>query len=159
VCVTWDDAKAYADWLAKKTGKPYRLLSEAEWEYAARGQTAPGVYPRFWFGNDENVRCQYGNGDSCKVGGTSPAGKYKPNPFGLYDMAGNAWQWTEDCWHSNYSGAPTGGSTWTSTSCSSRVLRGDSWIYSPGHFRAAFRNNYSGTSYSVGFRLARTLGP
>jgi formylglycine-generating enzyme required for sulfatase activity len=163
VCVTWEDAKAYAEWLAKKTGKPYRLLSEAEFEYAARGRTSPSIYPRFWFGNDENVFCQYGNGNPCKVGGTSPAGKYKPNAFGLYDMAGNAWQWTEDCWHESYGGAPTDGSARTpSIRCKSRVVRGGGWAYYPGYLRAARRSTYFDT-YSinwVGFRVARSVnGP
>src|SRR5262249_7105541 len=116
VCVTWDDAKAYVVWLAKKTGKPYRLLTDAEWEYSARGRLSPGAYPRFWFGDDEKDLCRYGNGADqtardrieaaknwtvapCNDGHayTSPAGRYEPNAFGLYDMAGNALQWTEDC--------------------------------------------------------------
>jgi formylglycine-generating enzyme required for sulfatase activity len=162
VCMSWNDAKAYADWLAKKTGKLYRLLSEAEWEYAARGQTTPGAYPRFWFGNDENVLCQYAIGSHCHIVGTIPAGKYKPNAFGLYDMAGNAWQWTEDCWHDNYSGAPTDGSAWTSQGCGdSRVVRGGSWSTDPWDLRAAHRYRYwySDSFGDVGFRLARTLAP
>jgi formylglycine-generating enzyme required for sulfatase activity len=158
VCVTWDDATAYAGWLAKKTGKPYRLLSEAEWEYAARGQTLPGAYPRFWFGNDEKDLCKYANGVLCNVVSTSPAGKYKPNAFGLYDMAGNAWQFTEDCWHDSYGGAPTEGSAWTANGCIRHVLRGGSWG-NPKRLRVAHREGGSGVNYFSGFRLARTLGP
>jgi formylglycine-generating enzyme required for sulfatase activity len=118
VCITWNDAKAYTDWIAKKTGEPYRLLTEAEFEYAARGQTSPGNYPRFWFGDDDKAFCQNGNGADQKARDsiegaknwknwaivpcddgyayTSSAGHFTPNAFGLYDMAGNAWQWTED---------------------------------------------------------------
>jgi hypothetical protein len=126
----------------------------------ARGRTSPGACRRFWFGNDENVLCQYGNG-SCNVKGTSPAGKYKPNAFGLYDMAGNAWQWTEDCSHDNYGGAPTDGSAWTSQGCSRRVFRGGMWNNLPWFLRAAARSGDSDTKAdrAVGFRLARTLTP
>ena len=179
VCVDWNDAKAYVDWLAQKTGKPYRLLSEAEWEYAARGRTSPGAYPRFWFGNDEKDLCRHGNGldrkahDSlsrlagltfvpCDDGYafTSPAGRYVPNAFGLYDMAGNAWQWTADCYHVSYNGAPLDGSAWTTGACDSRVVRGGSWNSTPGYSRAAQRRKLtSDERYGVGFRSARTLTP
>jgi formylglycine-generating enzyme required for sulfatase activity len=105
--VSWDDANTYANWLAKRTGKPYRLLTEAEWEYAARGRTTPGAYPRFRFGDDATDLCRYANGVDrpaaapCADGYafTSPAGRYEPNAFGLYDMAGNAWQLTADCFN------------------------------------------------------------
>jgi formylglycine-generating enzyme required for sulfatase activity len=180
LCVTWDDAKAYVDWLARKTGKPYRLPSESEWEYATRGRTAPGTYPRFWFGNDEKDLCRYGNGadqkarDSieaaknwmiapCNDGYayTSPAGHYEPNAFGLYDMTANAWQWMADCYHESYSGAPADGSAWTTGTCDLRVLRGGSWSSYPLYLRSALRDwdppdvhhNYAG------FRVARTLTP
>ncbi len=185
VCLSWDEAKAYVAWLAKKTGQPYRLLSEAEFEYAARGRTSPGSYPRFWFGDSESDLCRYGDGGdqkaqserrlpivdpaSCNDGYayTSPAGHYRPNAFGLYDMAGNAWQWIEDCWHKNYAGAPADGSAWT-TDCDrsrGRVLRGGSYMAGPGHMRAASRsysrNTGAGATVgsAVGFRLARTLIP
>jgi formylglycine-generating enzyme required for sulfatase activity len=177
MCVTWDDAKAYMDWLAKKTGKPYRLLSESEWEYAARGRTSPGAYPRFWFGDDEKDLCRYGNGPDQKAHDsiegakgwtiapcndsyayTSPAGHYEPNAFGLYDMAGNAWQWTADCYHGSYNGAPADGSAWTAGSCSSgRVVRGGSWSSVPRNLRAAQRYWGSVENLNVGIRLARTL--
>jgi formylglycine-generating enzyme required for sulfatase activity len=174
VCVRWEDAAAYVAWLAKKTGKPYRLLSEAEWEYAARGRTSPGAYPRFWFGDDEKDLCRYGNGADqtgatppglpiapCKDGYTytSPAGHYAPNAFGLYDMFGNAWQWTADCWHTDYSGAPADGSAWTSGDCSGRVARGGSWFSIPGNLRAALRLRLTDEDNDIGFRLARTLTP
>jgi formylglycine-generating enzyme required for sulfatase activity len=179
VCVSWDDANAYVEWVAKTTGKPYRLLSEAEFEYAARGQTSPGAYKRFWFGNDEKEFCQNGNGadqkarDSiaaaknwtiapCNDGYayTSPAGHYTSNAFGLYDMAGNAWQWTADCYHDSYNGAPADGSAWTDKACNSdRVARGGSWDDNPRSLRAAHRGKSTGGNDFVGFRLARTLGP
>jgi formylglycine-generating enzyme required for sulfatase activity len=182
VCVSWDDASAYAEWLAKKTGKPYRLLSEAEWEYAARGQTSPGAYPRFWFGDDEKEICRYGNsadqqartaaaadGDApCNDGYayTSPAGNYAPNAFGLYDMAGNAWQWTADCYHDSYNGAPDNGSAWRDGACqgSGHVWRGGPWHWLTNDLRAARRfsptvhANANAQNYT-GFRIARTLAP
>jgi formylglycine-generating enzyme required for sulfatase activity len=186
VCVNWDDANAYVDWIAKKTGKPYRLLSEAEWEYAARGRTSPGTYPRFWFGDDQKDLCRYGNfrdqkagsaGAPCNDGydGTSPAGHFAPNAFGLYDMAGNAWQWTADCYGSSYDGAPTDGSAWTTETCelinfyvdtpppyklregSWRVVRGGSWFDYPRTLRAAERTSLIQESYRLGFRLARSV--
>jgi formylglycine-generating enzyme required for sulfatase activity len=170
VCLSWDDAKAYVDWLTQKTGKPYRLLSEAEWEYAARSRTSPGAYPRFWFGDDEKDLCRYGNFADQRAGNsvapcddgyvwTSPAGHYEPNAFGLYDMFGNAWQWTADCWHDVYEDAPADGSAWTSGACSEHVVRGGSRKEKPELLRAAHRSRGPLGHYSVGFRLARTLTP
>jgi formylglycine-generating enzyme required for sulfatase activity len=179
VCVTWDDAKAYVAWMAKKTDKPYRLQSEAEFEYAARGRTAPGAYPRFWFGNDDKDLCRNANGadekarDSiegaknwtiapCNDGYTftAPAGHYQPNAFGLYDMAGNAFQWTEDCPHDSYNGAPVDGSPWTTEPCiSGRVIRGGSWYYGTFALRAAYRDWLTFAGSGVGFRVARMLAP
>jgi formylglycine-generating enzyme required for sulfatase activity len=178
VCVSWSDAKAYVDWLSMKTGKPYRLLSEAEWEYAARGQTSPGAYLRFWFGDDEKDLCRYGNGADQKARDsieeakgwqfacddgyayTSPAGHYQPNAFGLYDMFGNAWQWTEDCWRRDYTGAPADGSVWQTGSCDGRrVVRGGAWSNLTRDLRAAARNAYTDGNFSIGFRVARTLTP
>src|SRR5205823_12154354 len=117
--VSWDDAKAYAAWLANRTGKAYRLLSEAEWEYAARAGTTT-VY--FWgdaIGNN-NANCD-GCGSQWDKRQTAPVGSFKSNAFGLYDMAGNVWQWVQDCYHADYQGAPTAGSEWTSGDCSRRV--------------------------------------
>ncbi len=182
VCLSWNNAKAYVDWLVKKTGKPYRMLTEAEWEYAARGRTSPGDYPRFWFGDDENELCRYGNGadksawDSikglegvtaapCNDGYTytSPAGHYEPNAFGLYDMFGNARQWTADCWHENYKGAPNDGSAWTTGSCSvGRVVRGGSWRNGPDALRPTQRGWGSSPNQrydQIGLRVGRTLPP
>jgi formylglycine-generating enzyme required for sulfatase activity len=184
VCVSWNDAGDYADWLANKTGKPYRLLSEAEWEYAARGRTSPGNYPRFWFGDNEKDLCRYGNfwdnrnthtswlrqtwakiatvfSSTCndEYERTSPAGHYEPNVFGLYDMAGNAWQWTADCYHDSHSGAPSDGSAWTAENCLDHVNRGGSWYEDPRDLRAAVRGRAHSQYSTSGFRLARTLTP
>jgi formylglycine-generating enzyme required for sulfatase activity len=179
VCMSWDDAKAYVDWLAQKTGKPYRLLSEAEFEYAARGQTSPGGHRLFWFGDNQKDLCRYGNSADQKASNivhtsdlapcddgyayTSPAGSYLPNAFGLYDMAGNAWQWTADCWHDTYARAPSDGSAWT-RDCqkSDHILRGSSWYDGWSFFKAANRwtaltidGRFDG--HHIGFRVARTL--
>jgi formylglycine-generating enzyme required for sulfatase activity len=180
VCVSWDDANAYAKWLANKTGKPYRLLSESEWEYAARGWTSPGTYSRFWFGDDEKDLCRNGNGADQKARNgieaakgwtiapcndgyayTSAVGHYEPNAFDLYDMAGNAWQWTADCYRNSYSGAPADGSAWTAGDCRStgRVVRGGSWLNDPWVLRAASRGRVTVEDRYIGFRLARTLTP
>jgi formylglycine-generating enzyme required for sulfatase activity len=179
VCVSWDDANAYANWVAKKTGKLYRLLSEAESEYAARGRTAPGTYPRFWFGDDEKDMCRYANfwdlkaannswdpkawnKSACNDGydRTSPAGHYMPNAFGLYDMAGNAWHWIADCYHDSYKDAPADGSAWTTGKCrDDHVIRGGSWDTYPGSLRAARRSELFNLNDSIGIRLARTLTP
>ncbi len=172
-CVSWNDAKEYVKWLSGKTGKTYRLLSEAEWEYAARGGTDTA---RYW-GNDAKEACRYANvGDQtvearypgwkwvshdCNdgVANTASVGRYQPNRFGLYDMIGNVWEWTEDCWNENYNGAPGDGSAWTTGSCEKRVLRGGSWNFEPDIARSAKR--YGGVTagrYGItGFRLARML--
>ena len=171
-CVSWDDAKAYTAWLSQKTGKVYRLLAEAEWEYAARAGTTTR---RFW-GDDGDRSCGYANGadqtTKAQVPGwnyliancndryayTAPVGSYRANAFGLYDMLGNVWEWTEDCWNENYTNAPTDGSVWTTGNCSQRVVRGGSWNYFPQYLRAAnrIRNTSAFRFSSYGFRVART---
>ena len=173
VCLNWDDAKAYAAWLSSKTSKSYRLLSEAEWEYAARAGSSTA---RFW-GESPDQACAYANvmdatgksqvpgvtweAHNCNDGSayTASVGSYKPNAFGLYDMIGNAWEWTEDCRNANYSGAPSDGSAWTSGDCSGRVLRGGSWGNRPQGARSAERVRDGATNRggSDGFRLARML--
>jgi formylglycine-generating enzyme required for sulfatase activity len=172
-CISWDDTKAYIEWVAKKTGKPYRMLTEAEFEYAARGRTSPGAYPRFWFGDNERNLCRYGNfadkksmfsGAPCDDGYkyTSPTGHYQPNAFGLYDMFGNALQWTQDCWHDHYYGAPSDGSAWTTNCREDRplVARGGHWLSQPERLRAAARAMvFRSENGVIGFRLARTLTP
>jgi formylglycine-generating enzyme required for sulfatase activity len=162
VNVTWQDAKAYAEWLARKTGRPYRLLSEAEWEYAARAGTATP----FWWGSSITPSQANYNGNYVYAGGgskgeyrqgTVPAGSFAPNPWGLYNVHGNVWQWTEDCYHDSYRGASPDGSAWTTTCDSGRVVRGGSWDNNPRTLRAAIRSGDSDTGNAVGFRLARTL--
>ena len=156
--VSWNDAKAYVAWLSRKTGKSYRLLSEAEYEYAARAGTIT-AYP---WGNDvgeNNANC-YGCGSQWDNKQTAPVGSFAPNRFGLYDMVGNVSTWTEDCYHGGYySGAPRDGSAWISGDCRNRVLRGGSWNYSSSSLRSASRTTMADSvqSSSIGFRLARTL--
>ena len=180
VCLDWDDAQAYAKWLKDKTGRSYRLLSESEWEYSARGQTSPGTYPRYFFGGSDRDFCKYGNGADetaktqipgasvwtvlpCRDGYayTSPAGAFMPNPFGLYDMHGNVWQWVEDCYRDSYAGAPSDRSPKISGDCGQRVIRGGSWNFDPRYLRAAHRGRFvpSLRLNDLGFRVARTLLP
>jgi formylglycine-generating enzyme required for sulfatase activity len=158
--VSWDDAKEYVAWLSRKTGKAYRLLTEAEWEYAARA----GTTTRYYWGDDigkNNAKC---NACGSQWGGkqTAPVGSFKPNAFGLYDMAGNVWEWVEDVYHDNYAGAPTNGSAWLQGGdASRRVVRGGSWYVDPLFLRAAVRYRYASDDRSInlGFRVARTLTP
>jgi formylglycine-generating enzyme required for sulfatase activity len=153
--VSWDDAREYVDWIAKLTGKPYRLLTEAEWEYAARAGS-PG---RFSFGDDEAKLGEYARYYSNS--GTQPVGSFAPNAFGLYDMHGNVWEWVEDCYNGDYNGAPANGSAWSTGECSVRVLRGGSWRAVPRDLRSASRNWVAtgGRGADLGFRVARTLTP
>ena len=158
VFVTWDDAQRYAAWLAKMTGKPYRLLTEAEYEYATRAGTQT-AYP---WGDDigrNNANCN-GCGSKWDARQTAPVGSFKPNAFGLYDMVGNVFEWVEDCNHDNYDGAPTDGSAWIEGgNCKVRVDRGGAWNFPTDSLRSAFRDT-SATGYRIdnlGFRVARTL--
>ena len=154
--VSWMDANAFAAWLSKKTGHTYRLPTEAEWEYAARaGSNSP-----FWWGRD--VGSRQANCRECATGGgqqTANVGSYPPNPFGVYDTAGNAAEWVEDCWNDNYRGAPTNGSAWTSGQCQLRVLRGGSYDSPAKAVRSTARFRYdSSVRYSNnGFRVVREL--
>ncbi|MGO9004199.1 MAG: SUMF1/EgtB/PvdO family nonheme iron enzyme [Beijerinckiaceae bacterium] len=158
-CLNWNDAKAYLAWLAKKTGKTYRLLSESEWEYAARAGTTT-VYP--W--GDEigknNADC-HDCGSQWDGKGTAPLGSFAPNKFGLYDMADNVFQWVEDCAHKNYDGAPPDGSSWPTEDCKYRVVRGGSWGSTPQYLRSASRLWYTTVvrNLNLGFRVGRTLTP
>ena len=165
--VTWDDAIAYTTWLNEKTASNYRLPTEAEWEYAARaGTTSP-----FYSGDCINTKQANYNGkydyDNCgaKTGKfleqTSTVKSYEPNDWGLYDMAGNVWEWTQDCSHNDYTNAPSDGSAWLdddSGDCRRRVMRGGSWSSLPHELRSAFRfrDNRNFSSSFVGFRVART---
>jgi formylglycine-generating enzyme len=175
VCVSWDDAKAYVAWLSRETAHPYRLPTEAEWEYAAR---AGSPRARFW-GDGTAEACRYANvrdltfmselnkegkpddhfACSDSYAYTAPVGRFEANAFGLHDMLGNVFEWTEDCWNENYTGAPADGSAWSSGDCRLRVARGSSWNGSPRSLRAGFRSR-GGTDYryaGAGFRVARTF--
>ena len=176
VCMSWEDAQAYVRWLSAETGEDYRLPSEAEWEYAARA----GTTTSFHWGASRSEHCGHANASDrtaertftsqeyrwtfsdCTDGAarTALVGSYTPNAFGLYDMAGNVWEWVEDCWHDNYAGAPRDGSAWTSGgNCGRRVLRGGSWNGTPGFLRSAFRlgGDAGGRLDGLGFRVSRTL--
>jgi formylglycine-generating enzyme required for sulfatase activity len=155
--VSWDDAQAYVSWLAKKTGKGYRLLSEAEWEYAARAGSTT-AYP--WGQEPGTNRANFSNSGSEWSGKQmAPVGRFKPNDFGLYDMIGNVEEWTQDCGSESYFGAPADGSPWIKGDCGQRAMRGGSWYSTPVDARAAYRNGDvpGGRSHYLGFRLARTL--
>ena len=161
--VSWEDAQGYVKWLSQETGEPYRLPSEAEWEYAARA----GSTTKYYWGNSPSGRHANANdvvddswpGDGYKIY-TAPAGSFQPNQFGLYDMIGNVDEWVEDCAHISYEGAPVDGSAWVSGGdCRIRVLRGGSLSSSPATASSATRN-WSGAAHRdwlIGFRLARTL--
>ena len=157
--LTWNEAQEYVAWLSLITGKKYRLLTEAEWEYAARAGTTTPYYWGEEVGKD-NANCN-GCGSQWDNNETSPAGSFKPNPFGLFDMGGNVWQMLEDCYNRDYTGAPTDGSAWLEGDCSNRTVRGGSWSQNPRSIRPAGRNNYAvfGRDFGVGFRVGRTLGP
>ena len=151
--VSWEDAVAYCQWLTEQTGRTYRLPSEAEWEYAARG----GTTTRFWWGDQKGEgRANFRDSGSEWSGAqTSPTDSFDANPFGLHDVHGNVWEWCQDGWHSDYEGAPTDGSAWTSGEGGARVLRGGSWNFNPGLARAAARiNGYPGRRNDlVGIRV------
>ena len=158
--VDWNHAQTYAMWLSEKTGKMYRLLSEAEWEYVARAGS--GTWKYSW-GNEigrNRANCE-GCGSRWDGKQTAPVGSFGANGFGLHDVHGNVWEWVEDCWNGTYAGAPTDGSAWEQGDCNLRVLRGGSWNYEPRDFRSAVRgwNSAGYRSYSFGFRVARSLTP
>ena len=157
-------------WLSRETGHEYRLLSESEWEYAARAGTRMA---RYW-GAGASGQCEYANGaasemsfdwrnEECFDGyeRTAPVGVFGENDWGLHDMLGNVWEWTRDCWNDSYDGAPSDGSVWEYGDCSRRVLRGGSWSFEPRSLRAAIRYGYESgiRDYLNGFRVARTLIP
>jgi formylglycine-generating enzyme required for sulfatase activity len=162
--VSWDDAKAYVGWLSRKTGKTYRLPSESEREYVTRaGTTTP-----FWWGSaiattqaNYDGNYTYGGPKGEYRQRTMPVDSFQPNPWGLYQVHGNVWEWTEDCYHESYIGAPNNSSAWTAGNCSRRVVRGGAWFINPGSLRAAIRLGVAAVFRSdvVGFRVARTLTP
>ena len=169
--VSWDQAVQYTEWLSGETGESYRLLTEAEWEYAARA----GSERKYHFGNDSTQLCRYANhadaetdyewrNTYCSDGvgkQTAVVGSYTPNAFGLYDMHGNVWEWVQDCWNDHYRRAPRDGAARLEGDCSMRVLRGGAFGYEPESLRAAFRASLAGggRSNDIGFRVARTLTP
>jgi formylglycine-generating enzyme required for sulfatase activity len=156
--VTWEDAQRYAAWLSRMTGKPYRLLSEAEFEYAARAGTQT-AYPWGDEIGSNNANCN-GCGSKWDNRQPSPVGSFAANGFGLHDMHGNVWQWTEDCYHEDYQGAPQGGSAWIEgADCSRRVVRSGSWLGLPRNLRSGSRDGITigNRAYDLGFRIARTL--
>lgn len=155
--VSWYDAVAYTKWLSAETGATYRLPTEAEWEYAGRA----GTDTKYSWGDD--VVYGMANCDGCNDGRaiekTTQVGQFKPNPWRLYDMHGNVWEWTLDCWNRNYSAAPQDGTAWTTGDCARRVVRGGSWIVSPFFVRSATRNFFSADNRVslVGFRVVREI--
>jgi formylglycine-generating enzyme required for sulfatase activity/class 3 adenylate cyclase len=152
--VSWSDAKKFVAWLAEATHKAYRLPSEAEWEYAARG----GTQTKYWWG--DQLQSGMANCKNCTdvIAPEQPlkVGSFKPNPFGLYDMGGGVDQWVEDCWHKNYQGAPADGSAWTEGDCVSHVIRSGSWKNDAQYVRPSNRDNYdTNVRYPThGFRVA-----
>jgi formylglycine-generating enzyme required for sulfatase activity len=154
--VSWEDAKAYASWLCQKTGKQYRLLSEAEWEYCCRA----GTTTNYAFGDSiTRQQAHFSEGEWGSAKQTVEVGKFPPNDWGLYDMHGNVWEWCEDNWHADYQGAPQDGSVWPGGDVSLRVLRGGSWYDDPYNLRSAYRDRVlsDGRGSIIGFRLSRTL--
>jgi formylglycine-generating enzyme required for sulfatase activity len=155
--VSWDDAQQYVKWLSITTGKSYRLPSEAEWEFAARG----GTSSRFWWGEQMkpgNANCKE-CGEPWSADGPAKAGSFTPNPYGLHDMSGSVWEWVADCWHNSYKGAPSDAKPWDTPGCRERVIRGGSWrdgaTYMPSSTR--FKYGASVRHSQNGFRVARDM--
>jgi formylglycine-generating enzyme required for sulfatase activity len=153
--VSWDDAQQYVAWFSRMTGKPYRLLSEAEWEYVARARTTTP----YSFGDEALDQYAWYNANSDNQ--THPVGEKRPNPFGLYDIYGNVSEWVQDCYQNSYTGAPMDGSARTAEDCSRRVIRSGSWIDTPMQLRSASRDGLSTfiRFFNLGFRVGRTLAP
>ncbi|HEX3379251.1 MAG TPA: SUMF1/EgtB/PvdO family nonheme iron enzyme [Paraburkholderia sp.] len=155
--LSWDDAQQYVKWLTKATGKPYRLPTEAEWEYADRA----GTTTTYWWGEQMrkgNANCK-DCGDPWHKEGPENVGTFAANPLGLYDMNGGVWEWTADCWHNTYQGAPVDGHVWDSPGCEMRVIRGGSWREGGDYMLSATRFKYSaGVRQSQdGFRVVKDL--
>jgi len=155
--VSWNDAKNYATWLAQETGKPYRLPTESEWEYAARS----GAKQETFAGTNQKAELgKYAVYGENSGQGTAEVGSKQPNEFGFYDLSGNVYEWVEDCWHENYKGAPEDGAPWLEAEngdCTQRVIRGGAWNGRPEFLRSSFRDRYfpSNRYNTVGFRLAQ----
>lgn len=164
VCLSWDEANAYAAWLSRKTGKTYRLLSEAEYEYATRAGTTAAHY---WGDAISHDNGNYGAESCCNTVAldgdhweyTSPVGSFPANPFGLYDMAGNVWVWVADCHNDDYAAVPADGTPATSGDCAQHMRRGGGWLDPPWNLRSASRFWIDDNHRSVdsGLRIARTL--
>ena len=171
VCVSWNDAVAYVAWLSRKTGRPYRLPNEAEWEYAARA----GTTTAYSFGDDVTKLCDYarfadansrfpyrsGCGSTTFEPGALPVGSLAPNPWGLYDMHGNAWEWVADCWTVDPRSLPSDGSAFKRADCQIRPIRGGGWGAELRRLRSAHRQKLPADQryYHLGFRVALSLGP
>ena len=170
--LSWEDVRAYVGWLSQTTGKEYRLLSEAEWEYVARAGTRTA---RYW-GESSRDQCRFENGADARAkaltgGGhilaacddghywAAPVGSYEANGFGLHDLLGNVMEWVEDCWNYSYVGAPSDGSAWERGDCSGRVIRGGCWNCSNDSTRSANRAWAPTEDRLAGFRVARTITP
>ena len=173
--VSWQGAQRYVQWLSARTGKPYRLPSEVEWEYAARA----GSVTRYSWGDGAEWVCNHANvldaqgreahpkwnwSVVCDDGhpATAPVASYQPNAWGLYDLAGNVWEWTADCWHPDYTGAPLGSAPWLAEQagdCTRRVNRGGGWGNNPRTMRSSTRDAdaVDGSGDALGFRVARSL--
>jgi len=165
-CVHWHDAQAYVSWLSERTGKPYRLPSEAEWAYAARAGNA-GPSPADW----ANGICRHANVADRDAGAvyphwsvadcrdgfvfTAPVGRYAPNAFGLFDTVGNVWEWVADCYHDSLAGVPEDGQAWQDAACDQYVLRGASWLDRPAYVRLANRIEDRHRGSIFGFRVVR----
>jgi formylglycine-generating enzyme required for sulfatase activity/class 3 adenylate cyclase len=152
--ISWDDAQEFVRWLSQVSQKTFRLPSEAEWEYAARG----GTQTKYWWGDQpqpDMANCK-GCGGAYDPSQPLKVGSFKANPFGLYDMGGSVDQWVEDCWHKGYQGAPNEGSAWLDKTCASRVIRSGSWRNDQSYVRPASRQGYdAGVRYPThGFRVA-----
>jgi len=185
VCVSWEDATEYVRWLSRETGEQYRLLSEAEWEYVARGGTNTTTYwgeesaEAYMADESAESQCRYANGADrtlrnkdrhqdwewdftfCDDGyhRTAPVGTYKENGYGLHDVLGNVWEWTQDCKSENYEGVPSDGSAWQREGCDRRAIRGGSWSDAPDDLRSGNRGwaNADHRDYTLGFRVARII--
>jgi formylglycine-generating enzyme required for sulfatase activity len=155
--LSWDDALRYLAWLSKTSGKTYRLPTEAEWEYAARGGTAT----RYWWGDQMrtgNANCM-GCGEPWQQDAPVAVGSFAANPYGVHDVNGSVWEWVGDCWHSSYVGAPSDGSAWGAPNCRVRVIRGGSWREGADYMLSSTRFKYGASvrQSQNGFRVARDL--
>ncbi|HJV28653.1 MAG TPA: formylglycine-generating enzyme family protein [Aromatoleum sp.] len=155
--VSWDDAQQYVKWLSKTSGKPYRLPTEAEWEFAVRG----GTSTRYWWGSQMktgNANCK-DCGDPSRPEAPAPVGSFAANPYGLHDMNGSVWEWVSDCWHNSFKGAPADGRSWNENDCRVRVIRGGSWRDGADYMTSSTRFKYDASvrHSQNGFRVARDM--